>query len=156
MTLGIGLRFDFGPFVSLHLNRLVGSFEPVGSVLAQAIEQNFLGLRRALLQTVKGTQAAAVNVDFKFRVIRRSRSRIGSPWLFYSSMLGPGLSVHFFTTKDTKSTKESENETFDSISQLCHVEVHQQTDLHPCQFSIGQQLGCVNVPHLLDTLPFDN
>ena len=36
-----------------------------------------------------------------------------------------GASVHFFTTKDTKNTKESKNEIFDSIFQLCRVEVHQ-------------------------------
>ena len=33
--------------------------------------------------------------------------------------------MHHFTTKDTKSTKKSENAMFEAIFQLCHVEVHQ-------------------------------
>ena len=75
---------------------------------------------------------------------------------FHSSTLGPGVTVHHFTTKETKSTKQSENEMFDAIFQLCHVEVQQLTDLHPGPFSLGQQLGFVNAPQLLDTLQFGN
>ena len=36
-----------------------------------------------------------------------------------------GASVHFFTTKDTKSTKDTKHEMFNFIFQLCRVEVHQ-------------------------------
>ena len=62
----------------------------------------------------------------------------------------------YSTTKDTKSTKESENETFDAIFQFCHVEIHQQSDLHPRQFHVGQQLSFVNAFDSLDALQFDD
>jgi len=40
--------------------------------------------------------------------------------------------VNCFTTKDTKSTKESKNKALDSILEFCDIEVDQEPDLHPC------------------------
>ena len=44
---------------------------------------------------------------------------------FLVPTIGSGVVAHHLTTKDTKSTKESENETFDAMFQFCHIEVHQ-------------------------------
>ena len=57
--------------------------------------------------------------------IQEAYLHIELDWSFHSSTLGPGGSVHDFTTKDTKSTKDSENETLDAIFPLCNVTVHQ-------------------------------
>ena len=60
------------------------------------------------------------------------------------------------TTKDTKSTKKSENETLDAIFQFGDVEVNQQTDLHASQFHVGQELSLVNSLDLVNTLEFQD
>ena len=41
-----------------------------------------------------------------------------------------------YTTKDTKSTKELEDISFDAIFQLGHVEIDQQARLDACQFHV--------------------
>ena len=80
---------------------------------------------RLLGRTAAVTGPPPKNDDFKTRVIGGSRSPLCSPRSFRIRTIGPRVAVDFLTTKDTKSTKESENETFDAIFQLCHVEVHQ-------------------------------
>ena len=42
------------------------------------------------------------------------------------------------TTKDTKSTKVSENVSLDAVFQFGYVEIHQQARLDACQFHVSQ------------------
>ncbi len=57
--------------------------------------------------------------------VNGSGETLGSPRSLHVSQVATSYS----TTKDTKNTKGLENETFDAVFQLCHVEVHQQSDL---------------------------
>jgi len=63
---------------------------------------------------------------------------------------------HRTTTKDTKSTKESENETLNAFFQFGDAKVDQQSDLHARQFHVGQQLSLVNSLDLVNTLKFED
>ncbi len=60
------------------------------------------------------------------------------------------------TTKDTKSAKESENKTLDSVFEPGVVEVDEEPDLDVCQFHVGQQLGLVNSFDHLNTLELND
>ena len=53
-----------------------------------------------------------------------SRASASSPPLFSNLQIDREVVASHLTTKDTKSTKESENETLDANFQFCHVEVH--------------------------------
>ena len=64
--------------------------------------------------------------------------------------------AHVTTTKDTKSTKESKHDAFDAIFQFGVGKVDKQSDLHPSQFHVGQQLGFVNSLDLHVTLEFED
>ena len=64
----------------------------------------------------------------------------------------PLFAFVLFTTKDTKSTKELQNETFDAILELRDVEVDQQTGSDSSQFHVCQQLRFVDALDLLDAL----
>jgi len=57
-----------------------------------------------------------------------------------------------FTTKDTKSTKGSENKALDPALKLGDIEVHQESGLHSRQLHVGQQLRLVDALDLLDAL----
>jgi hypothetical protein len=75
-----------------------------------------------------------------------------SRWLFATTAGSRVCTLDFFTTKDTKSTKGLENEALDPILKPSDIEVCQETDLHPRQFHVGQQLSLVNALDLLHTL----
>ena len=56
------------------------------------------------------------------------------------------------TTKSTKDTKKSKNETFDAVFQERCVEVDKQTGSNPGELHVGQPLRRVDSDQLLDAL----
>jgi hypothetical protein len=61
-----------------------------------------------------------------------------------------------FTTKDTKSTKGSEDKALNAILQPGDVEVDQQSGLDPGQLHICQQLRLVDALDFLNALQLDD
>ncbi len=60
------------------------------------------------------------------------------------------------TTKDTKSTKKSENKTLNAIFQPGVVEIDEQPDPYTGEFHVGQQLGFMYPLDRLDAFEFDD
>jgi len=88
-------------------------------------------------------------MDFKTDVAARSRATPRSPRPCAILATGSRVAAHGLTTKDTKSTQETEYETIDAIFEFRRVEVHRQSALHSRQLRRRRPWGVVNAPGFL-------